>query len=664
METNDSEAPAPIAELNRASRELLSATTESAVADTVVEAARAIVDNPLVTMWSYDANRDELVRLAATDGTAAPEGTGETPEEPSIVPAGTLEMDAFQQGEITEIVDYETAAEAASVDRPIGSALFVPLGEYGLLLVGIDEAGGFDDTTCELVETLCGTAEAALERVHRERTLTDLNELTSELVAADSVEDVASIAAESASEILELPFTHVYLTADGGETLRPAAVTERTREEFGELPPFPKGKGLLWDVLDTGEVRVYDDVQAEDDLASDMPFRGAIIAPIGDAGVLASGSLTPGDFDSTDRKHTSILAAAADAALERAERERRLQDREAELEAARNRFRSVFEHSNDAVVIFDPAADEILESNPQATELLGYSHEELLDRGPSDIHPEEMDRFREFVDTVIDRGRGRTERLSCVTKTGESVAAEISASTLEFDGRDSILALIRDVSELRSYERELERQNERLEKFASVLSHDLRNPLNVASGRVELAREETGNEHLGPAQSSLDRMEQLIDDTLALARAGDPELTTESVALDTLVQDSWGNVDTRDAELTVSTALTVRGDRSRLRRVFENLIRNAIDHGGDDVTVTVGDLPDEAGFYVADDGPGIPADQRSAVFEQGYSTGESGTGFGLSIVREIVDAHGWEVTVTESETGGARFEITGVDVVS
>ncbi|MFT4947738.1 MAG: signal transduction histidine kinase, partial [Natronomonas sp.] len=93
------------------------------------------------------------------------------------------------------------------------------------------------------------------------------------------------------------------------------------------------------------------------------------------------------------------------------------------------------------------------------------------------------------------------------------------------------------VSELRSYERELERQNERLEKFASVLSHDLRNPLNVASGRVELAREETGNEHLAPAKSSLDRMEQLIDDTLALARAGDPELTTESVALDMLVRD-------------------------------------------------------------------------------------------------------------------------------
>ena len=78
-----------------------------------------------------------------------------------------------------------------------------------------------------------------------------------------------------------------------------------------------------------------------------------------------------------------------------------------------------------------------------------------------------------------------------------------------------------------------------------------------------------------------------------------------------------------------------------------------------DAGPVVGDL--ENGFYVADDGPGIPEADREKVFESGFSTSEEGTGFGLAIVNEIVAGHGWEIRATESEAGGARFEITGVD---
>jgi signal transduction histidine kinase len=86
------------------------------------------------------------------------------------------------------------------------------------------------------------------------------------------------------------------------------------------------------------------------------------------------------------------------------------------------------------------------------------------------------------------------------------------------------------------------------------------------------------------------------------------------------------------------------------------------DAGSDpSVTVTVGDLPD--GFFVADDGPGIPAEVRDEAFEAGYSTNPEGTGFGLSIVREVADAHGWDVRLVDAEEGGARFEFRGVTVV-
>ncbi|MDS0294732.1 response regulator [Halogeometricum luteum] len=235
----------------------------------------------------------------------------------------------------------------------------------------------------------------------------------------------------------------------------------------------------------------------------------------------------------------------------------------------------------------------------------------------------------------------------------------------------------------------LQRQNERLGRFTSIVSHDLRNPLSVAMGSVELAAQTEDLSHLAPARRALRRMNGLIDDLLVLARSGDTIDDLSAVELDSVVERSWANVPTADATLRVETERRIRADEARLRQLFENLLRNAVEHGStghrtrsgdavehgsrgeqteaesgsDDrpVTVSVGDLTD--GFYVADDGPGIPPENRERVFENGYSTDRDGTGYGLAIVGEIADAHGWAVRVTESDSGGARFEVTGVDIV-
>ena len=105
---------------------------------------------------------------------------------------------------------------------------------------------------------------------------------------------------------------------------------------------------------------------------------------------------------------------------------------------------------------------------------------------------------------------------------------------------------------------------------------------------------------------------------------------------------------------------------------MENLIGNAVDHGGESVTVVVGSIspmytttragnPLPAGFYLADDGPGIPEAERERVFETGYTTGDDGTGFGLNIVQAVATAHGWAVGISDSAGGGTRFDITGID---
>ena len=208
---------------------------------------------------------------------------------------------------------------------------------------------------------------------------------------------------------------------------------------------------------------------------------------------------------------------------------------------------------------------------------------------------------------------------------------------------------------------QLQRQNERLERFASVLSHDLRNPLTVALGRVDAVRQEHDSEHLNIIETSLARIESLTDDVLTLARQGDPVNETEQVDLATITNRCWEVVATAEATLTVDSDLTFSAAPNRLRRLLENLIRNATEHGAADVAIHAGALSNGNGFYIADDGVGIPEDDRESVFESGYSTDDDGTGFGLAIVEEIAKAHGWHISITKSETGGARFEITGVN---
>jgi signal transduction histidine kinase len=207
---------------------------------------------------------------------------------------------------------------------------------------------------------------------------------------------------------------------------------------------------------------------------------------------------------------------------------------------------------------------------------------------------------------------------------------------------------------------QLKKQNEQLEQFTSVISHDLQNPLSIAKGYVNISRE--GNEdetpHLNEAAEALKRMEDMLDELLTLAKQGEAIGETTPTDVATVVNNAWGNVETKQAELVIDGLNSMpkqQADPSRLQEAIENLIKNAIDHVGDDVEITVRRI-EETGFAVGDDGGGIPDDELGQIFDRGY-TGGDGTGFGLAIVEEVVDAHGWEIEVGESDAGGAEFRI-------
>ena len=391
------------------------------------------------------------------------------------------------------------------------------------LLLSVAPMTGLDGEVTSILAVL----EDITEQKELEARLRSLQETAQQLSGAESSDEIGAIAVDAAAEILGLDVTGIWEYDDREDALVPITETSAARELFGDSPRFAPGDSLAWDAFESGEFRVYDDVQAEGQPHNpNTEIRSEILVPLGEYGLMSTGSVSTQVFSETDVDLFRILGATVEAALARASREEKLH-----------------------------------------------------------------------------------------------------------------------------------RQNERLDQFASVVAHDLRNPLSVAMGFFEIA-EETGNaEHFEKVESAHDRIERLIEDLLTLARGETTIENAEDIDLESSTTEAWGYVDTGEATLTVANGVpTVTGDAGRLTQLFENLFRNAVEHGGADVTVTVGGLDGDHGFYVEDTGSGIPQGRRDEVFKHGVTSSEGGTGFGLSIVADIAKAHGWTVSVTDGTDSGARFE--------
>jgi PAS domain S-box-containing protein len=341
-------------------------------------------------------------------------------------------------------------------------------------------------------------------------------------------------------------------------------------------------------------------------------------------------------------------------------------ERERQLRATKRRLDAILEYTTTPMFMKDDEGRYILVN--RAYKDVFDIDGEIVGQTAHDIYPSDFaDHIQESDDAVLESGEPIEFESQEVLQSEERAFLTTVVPIYDTGERAdperpvAVFGVASDITDLKRRERELKRERDRLDEFANVISHDLRSPLNVATARLELASEECDSTHLGDAVDALERIETLIDDVLAVAREGRPVRETEVVALPEAARDCWSVVETADATLQVDAEHSIRADSSRLKQLLENLVRNAIEHGGDDVTVTIGELPD--GFYVADDGFGIAADERAKVFEAGHSTTEGGTGFGLNIVHEIVEAHGWKISITDSDAGGARFEITGVDIV-
>jgi PAS domain S-box-containing protein len=332
-----------------------------------------------------------------------------------------------------------------------------------------------------------------------------------------------------------------------------------------------------------------------------------------------------------------------------------------------------FEELVDAVVdyaIFVLDAEGYIQTwNQGAKRKKGYRKEEAIGKHFSIFYTESN--IAESVpeqnlEKAVANGRMEDEGWR-VRKDGSRFWADVVISSV-YDSTGDLLGFIkvtRDLTERIQYERRLENQNERLkqqnnrlETFANMLAHELRNPLTIA--QVYLQQAATGNQDaVQQVDDALGRIEEMIDVLLVTTRGSDATLDRQTVKIRPIAEQAWKPIKPTESELFIETDRRVNVDPIHLQHILENLFRNAVSHNDGDVAVRVGGLP--TGFYVADTGNGIPEEQRTEVFDTGFTTSDTGNGLGLAFVKHLVDIYNWTIEITERASGGARFEITAVN---
>ncbi|MFB6074748.1 MAG: ATP-binding protein [Haloarculaceae archaeon] len=371
-----------------------------------------------------------------------------------------------------------------------------------------------------------------------------------------------------------------------------------------------------------------------------------------EAGAAAAGPGTILPADVTDERLAAVVADAVDAYVHR-----RIAAEDSEI------LRTFLEESGIPLYAKDAEARHV-----RVPEIPGgLDPEEALGKTDPEVYDDTESSRQSLADDrqVIEEGEGVYQRDE---KFGEGEIQYWSRTTkVPWRGEDGemkgLVGLSQDVTEWKLQEQELRELRNQFEEFASHLSHDLQTPLQVADGYLDLAA--AGDESaLEEARAALGRMEETISDLEQLARQRGPAGTPEPIALREVVEEVWNPLADDGATLrfTAPAGTTIRAARQAIRPVLENLFKNALDHGGPDVTVEVG--VHGSGFYVADDGPGIPPEKRDRVTEEGYTTSDEGSGTGLSMVQSIVEQNHWRLTITESDAGGARFEIGNCQAVS
>jgi len=475
-----------------------------------------------------------------------------------------------------------------------------------------------------------------------------LHDTAAELKRCETESEIYDVVVDAAERILAFDRCYVGLAEDG--KIKPQSANDERL--LADPVIMTIEEGLAGKTVREGRTYVVGHPDEDPDTNPvDDAYKSALSIPLDSIGLFQAVATERDAFDDTDRELGELLMNHAASAVERVRYE-------SALRRQRDRFAALFENVPDAAVGFyfrdgDPIVERV---NPAFEDVFDYEAAEAIDEPVADLivpddERETADRYRRKVQD----GEGTEAEVERQTADGERRPVLLRTAPVETEDGTSGYAIYTDIADLKRREEELARQNERLQEFAGVVSHDLRSPLNVATGYLQTALADESVAPVEEALTSLERMDQLIDDLLELAGSGQSVGESEPVDVDDVITQAWATAGPEDVALEQTPIGTLSADESRLRELFENCFRNVGDHTPEATTVDVGPLDDREGLYVADDGSGIPDHRRASVFDTGHTTDEEGTGFGLAIVEEIAEAHGWTVTIEDGIDGGTKL---------
>jgi len=288
----------------------------------------------------------------------------------------------------------------------------------------------------------------------------------------------------------------------------------------------------------------------------------------------------------------------------------------------------------------------------ESEEVEGENIKVLNDKG---IFTEEE--YRELEDRIKSLSEADEDSVTFELKSGadntEARYFEVTCSKFYDEGGNlsGFTCLLYDIT---SIEEKRISNKERLNEFSSLVSHDLRNPLNLAQGYLDLARESEDEEDYEVIQKAHDRMEKIIEELLIITSQPE-EVGEELFELENVFEEAYYFTGDESSSYEIVENKEIYGDRTGVISMFENLISNSIEHNKEGISIRVGSI--ENGFYYEDTGQGIDEDKRDKVFEYGHSSSEEGRGIGLSIIKRIIEVNDWKFELKQSEEGGMRLEI-------
>jgi PAS domain S-box-containing protein len=539
------------------------------------------------------------------------------------------------------------------------------------------------------------------------RSLDQLNMLHSLAARLNGLNDVREIGEAITAElrtIVEYHSCRVFVLQPDGQTLYPIAFRgelSEYREETVQALITRVGRGLTGHVAETAQPYYTPDA-THDPYATLIPdteeLDESILAVPLTSGqrligvlVLSKGGLD--QFDDDDLRLLEVLASHAAVAVENARllgREREAASRARDSEARTN---AVLQSALDGVVVMD--GDGMVEEfSPAAERTFGYSREEAVGRELAELiippflrqrHRDGLTRYLATGDATV---MGRRIEMTAMRSDDTQFPVELAISKVDLPGVDLFTGYIRDITERKRAEADvqkaLESEREAADRlrvldemkntFLQAVSHDLRTPLSVVLGiALTLDREDLT---LSPNEArdlrrrlavNARKLERMLSNLLDLERLkrGVVEANPELTDVGQLILRSVAEADfltDRDVRLQADPILATI-DPAKVERIVENLLANAAKHTPDGTVIWIRVIPEEGGIQIVveDDGPGVPQDVRTAIFEpfrQGPGDHPSpGAGIGLSLVARFAALHGGTAWVQDREGGGASFRV-------